>query len=559
MRSGSARRARRAVFLLATAGLGLQFGIGDLSAQVTAPNPTFTWQVVVNNGVVVPGDTRSFNSYNQPSVNVDGLVVFRARSKGGASGQPAHGVYLRDMALKTNVVRLFDRRTLVPDPNNLGAAFTEPPSFPRIDMWSATAASRANHRPTWRYLLTDGTESRAGTSGIYTNPFGELMTGASVLGAVPTFGFFAVPDIDGLRFDVFPGAPAVTDTNTIVFKGNYTQASVAHTGVYYRELADAPAGGAAPAVVIANTETLIPGSRTPFGSTAPPSAAGRRAVFAGFDNEEHPTKGGIYLAPLDDHSKRRLTALVGIGDPVPGERKRVVFNRLGEGVSFDGRFVAFWGAWGSEVRSLTLYCGEEGNAERVAYCLQQYPAGFTTTVPKHQGIFVHDIRNGRTVAVAKTGANFDDFLYWNFSGMVPGTGSSDDDGEPARWRAATFVAVSGLVDGKLTDANYHVAFKGRRVEGVAGDSVDGIYLAAGPGTTSFAVVCQTGMDGTLFDAAAIDPLSQTPLPVTTVGIERDGFRGRWLTINASMGTEDAGWAGIYLTGVPERWLGRTSS
>ena len=115
--------------------------------------------------------------------------------------------------------------------------------------------------------------------------------------------------------------------------------------------------------------------------------------------------------------------------------------------------------------------------------------------------------------------------------------------------------MSGLVDGRLNDATYHVAFKARRVasqNGVAGEPVDGIYLAAGPHAKSFAVVCQTGMDGTLFDAAAVDPLSHAPLPVTAVGIERDGFRGRWLTINASMGTEDAGWAGIYLAGVSER-------
>ncbi len=555
MRSGPARRALRVALLVATAGLSLQLGIRDLSAQLTAPSPIFDWQVVVNNGVAVPGDGRYFNSYNPPSVNVDGLVVFRARSKGGASGQPAHGVYMRDMAVKTEVARLFDRQVPVPAPNNLGVTITEPPSFPRIDMWSATAASRGNHRPVWSYLLTDGTESRAGTSGIYTTTFGELMTGASTLGAVPGFEFFAVPDSGGLRFDVFPGAPAVGDNNTIVFKGNYTRSAVAHTGVYYRELADAPAGGAAPAVVIANTERLIPGSRIPFGSTAPPSAAGRRAVFAGFDNEEHPTKGGIYLAPLNGRSNPRLTELVRIGGQVPGERKGATFNRLGEGVSFDGRFVAFWGAWGRDVRSRTMYCSEEGNADRIAYCRQQYPGGFTTTVPVHQGIFVHDTRNGRTSVVARTPGDFDDFLYWNFSGMVPGTSSSDDDGESARWRSATFVAVSGLVDGRLTDATHHVAFKARRVRSgnaVAGDPVDGIYLATGPHARAFAVVCQTGMDGTWLDAAAVDPLSHAPLPVTDVGIERDGFRGRWLTINASMATEEAGWAGVYLAGVSER-------
>ena len=36
-----------------------------------------------------------------------------------------------------------------------------------------------------------------------------------------------------------------------------------------------------------------------------------------------------------------------------------------------------------------------------------------------------------------------------------------------------------------------------------------------------------------------------------MGIERDGFRGDAFAINVSMGSEEAGWAGIYLTTVPE--------
>jgi hypothetical protein len=36
-----------------------------------------------------------------------------------------------------------------------------------------------------------------------------------------------------------------------------------------------------------------------------------------------------------------------------------------------------------------------------------------------------------------------------------------------------------------------------------------------------------------------------------MGIERDGFRGDSLAINVSMGTEEAGWAGIYLTEIPK--------
>ena len=44
---------------------------------------SYAWQKVVNNFDLVPGtDSKPFNSYNQPSVNASGLIVFRARSKG---------------------------------------------------------------------------------------------------------------------------------------------------------------------------------------------------------------------------------------------------------------------------------------------------------------------------------------------------------------------------------------------------------------------------------------------------------------------------------------------
>jgi hypothetical protein len=40
-----------------------------------------------------------------------------------------------------------------------------------------------------------------------------------------------------------------------------------------------------------------------------------------------------------------------------------------------------------------------------------------------------------------------------------------------------------------------------------------------------------------------------PLPIASVALERDAFRGKWLAITASMEVEEAGWAGIYLTAV----------
>lgn len=546
----------------------LPFALALIAAAVSASAlddgvAWLEWRVVVNNGMTVPGDIRTFNSYNQPSVNVDGLVVFRARSRGGTTGEPAHGVFSRQMALGTPISTVFDRHTLVPSPNNLGAKFVEPPSFPRLDMWSNTVASRGNHSPAWEYILPSGTETRGGTTGIYTNPFSALISGASNLGAAPGFDFLAVPGTNPpIKFDVFPGAPASTDTATVVFKGNYSvsdpndrSVTISRTGVYYRELMDAPAGGTGPVIAIADAATAIPGTGVHFGAVAPPSASGRLAVFTGWDNEWSPTVGGIYLAPLDGPTPP-LRVLVRIGDRVPGQPAGTLFRNLGESLSFDGRFVAFWGTWGSATRTLVLQCPQEGNKDRLEYCRTTHPSGFMTTVPVHQGIFVHDIKTGHTRAVAKSPDDFTDFIYWNFSGMVPGsTSHADDDGEPPRWRAATFVAVSGLVDDRHTDATFHTVFKARTGQVVRDaylDPLDGLYLRTGPGASRIATLVRTAMDARLIDPAAVESVTGEHLSITDVGIERDGFRGRWLAINLSMGSEEDGWAGIYVTEIPER-------
>ena len=168
-----------ALILIMTAALAVAIGAAASAAAAetvvykdyTVPGVTFGWQTVVNNGVKVPveGDNRKFNSYNPPSLNVERLVVFRARSKGGMGGQPVHGVFTRDMAVAgTPVTTIFDRKTTVPQPNNilwppndLLTTFIEPPSFPRIDMWSDTIASRGNHQPVWNYVVAPIAHRRA--------------------------------------------------------------------------------------------------------------------------------------------------------------------------------------------------------------------------------------------------------------------------------------------------------------------------------------------------------------------------------------------------------------
>jgi len=537
------------------------------AAKPPAP-PLFTWSTVVNNNKFIPdvAPPRTFNSYNQPSVNLHGLVVMRARSQGGG-GQPAtHGIYTRDMSLEGSpIVRILDRSSLVPQPNNQGTQFVETPSFPRIDMDANVIATRGNHQPVWKV----GEDEPSGTTGIYTNPFGALITGAAKLGDVAEFSFFEVPEFPGTPFEVFPGAPSVTQGDTVVFKGNYTVGDVGKTGVYYRSLEDqpitvpdgttlTPAGGQSPVVLIANnSDTVIPGTTTVFGSTAPPSAANGKAVFAGFDNEANPTLGGIYLAPLEPSAE--LRTLVSIGDPVPGEARRNRFTRLGEGEAFDGRYVGFWGAWGtvtendpisgeaicvSGCRDVVLHCPTEGNRDRIAFCLEQCPEpdGCTVQVPVKQGIFVHDTVRRRTFTVAKTGSrSFHEFLFWNFSGKVPGVGQGDeggeDDGEPARWRSSAFVAVSAG-----PGAAFKAAFKAETADAV------GIYLGTGSGQA-----IQTVLDTTMA-GQDLDPEAPDGSMVTELGLEREGLRGDWLAVSAKMGveggTEEEGMAGVYLTRAP---------
>jgi hypothetical protein len=264
---------------------------------------------------------------------------------------------------------------------------------------------------------------------------------------------------------------------------------------------------------------------------------------------------------------------VGIGQRVPGESANETFNGLGEGGAFDGRFVGFWGAWGEETRTLRLYCAEEGNKDRIAYCNQNLVCADTgetledpnsvcddtgcyqdKEVPVNQGFFVHDIETRRTRIVAKTGAQFDEFLFWNYSGKTPCTGGghsvegAEDDGEPARWRSSAFVAVSSW-----GGATFKAVFKARTgefVNRVYVDPVDAIVLKRGPGKAPFVTVLDTTMNG-----QTLDPEALPNSTITELGIERESLRGSWLTVNASMGiegdSEEDGMAGIYLTELPK--------
>ncbi len=597
-------------------------------AAVPAADPSASppWQVVVNNAETIPGHPgRTYNSYNPPSVNADALVVFRARSTGRQQG-PVSGIYVRRMAVAGSPIhRIADRDTVVPEPNNtayppgggdhaggshggggdghgggqgggpewLPATFNEFPSIPRIALTRDAVATRGNHPPVWTWGPEED-EARAGTTGVYfdpaaAEPLSTLRTGASLLGEVGQSVYvdltylFAVPGVLPItRFEVFPGSPSITDEGVIAFKGNYTDpvTGAGKTGVYYRHIAADYAGGLQPIELAADSNTIIPNHRDcradiTFGSTAPPSAAQGHMVFVGYDDEDDPSCGGIYRAPLAG-PPGRLTTLVGLETPVP-LRGAGAFRRLGEGLSYDGRFVAFWGAWGEEMRNLRLYCPEEGNRIRRDYC--NHAGDFADgngdvnsicvddagaplgrcyqhkQVPVNQGVFVYDTRSGRLQLIARTGEDtgHDDFLYWNYSGAPPGAGESEGCGEPPRFRSAAFLSVSGRAG-----ATFRVAFLARRAEtdadGVYTDPVDGLYLAEALGAAEIATVTllETGWEGTVLDPSAVDPDTGATLPITGLALEREAFRSGWLAIAASMGTEEAGWAGIYLADLRDR-------
>lgn len=515
------------------------------------------WQTIVNNGFTMPNSDNKYSSYGQPSVNENGLVVFRARSTGG---QRQTGIYAR-LFPKGNVFEIADLTTFVPYPNNLESTFREFPAVPRIAASNDLIAFSGIHKPVYRYLLPDGTETRVGTTGIYVrSPNGLLINGTSKIGVAPGFENHAVPGtIPLIGFDVYPGAPAITDSGKIVFKGNYTKDGIGQTGIFYRDLFDVPEGGTQSVEMIASSETEIPGmppsfKSFTFDSTSPPSVAGESVVFLGLDNEDDPHYGGIYMAPIS--RQQNLQLLVGIGEAIPDLGGQAM-TRLGEALSFDGRFIAFWGAWGTETKTVRLFCPEDGEANVIEYCKGQDPNSVFDPrterwyqdkhVPLNQGFFVYDMALRYTYLAAQTTSEFDDLLFWVYSGRPPGVGGDskelveEESGEePPRWRSSGFVTVADEV----------VVFKARHAAqtktGEYVDIVDGIYLKNAVNRMPIEALVETGMSSDLLDPSIPTGI----LPITGLGIERDGLRGARLTITAAMADEDNSWGGIYYARIP---------
>lgn len=509
----------------------------------------YDWRTVVNNGDTIPGTGNArFSSYGQPSVNSTGSVVFRARSTGG---QRATGIFIRHSEMEP-ILKIADLNTEVPYPNNLNTHFQEFSAIPRIAPNERFVATLGLHQPVYRYLLPDGTETRAGTNGIYVQlEAGSLITAESKLGKAPDFGFFSVPNYKDTAYDIFPGPPAITDEGVIAFKGNYTVDGIGKTGVFVRRLLNTAAGGNEQSMMIATSDMEVPNMPPSFAvlnfdSTSPPTAVGEKVLFLGLDNEDDPHAGGIYSASIKGGP---LELLVGIGNELPGLKIGEI-TRLGEALAYDGRYLAFWGAWGKETFAQRLYCPVDGNRDIINFCNGVDPHSIfdeetqrwyqDKEVPLNQGIFLLDTYTNMAYLVADNISDFNDFIYWTYSGHIPAP--DEPDAEIPRWRSAAFAAMS---DGR-------VVFKARTGDldkhGAYVNPVDGVYIGYPLADDTLSAIIETGMEGAWFDPS-VSKLFRATLPVVGFGIERDGFRGDKLAMTISMADEENSWGGIYVADV----------
>lgn len=526
------------MFLLAPTYGQLTRADGPLSATAVGG---ISWQTIVNNGFVVPDGKPTFKKYDAPTINVNGIVAFRATT---GEDLADIGIFYREFP-KGPVYRFADTTTQVPYPNDIYGQFTAFPAVPRIAPNSDRIVASAFHTSVWSDPNAP-VDAGLGTAGIYSLLNGqELMTGMTQLGGMPYLDQYRVPNTKATPFSAFPGTPAITDSGKLVFNGEYSEDSLLRSGIYFRQLYTQNGYGEAMTMLIADQRTLMPTNDPDakiyeFGTFNSPTVYGDRVVFTGFDDPITRNAGGIFIANIE--ADPVIEKLVAIGDSF-ADLKIERIEQIGNDVSFDGQYVAFWASWGDVTRNIRLNCPTEGDPTLIAYCNGVDPASLydkekavwyqTKDVPAYQGIFLYNIKEGTLYLAAKTGRRVSDFVFWNYSGDVNGA-------DTPRWRPSV----------SLTTSNGDVVYKARfgkvDVDGRYYNPVDGLYMRDPVANTPVLMLVETGMEGSYIDPTT--PMGATySLPITNVDIDRDGFRGDKLAVLANMSDGNVLWGGIYYT------------
>ena len=521
--------------IIASVGASLFF-LGATSASLAA-----TWRPLVNTLDTVPGSTTTkFVRYSAPSINGLLTAVFRAEGADGSAG-----VYARNLnpvsAAKGPLITIAQSGGIVPQPNNLGALFDDFSDFPRIDKSASSISLVGLHGPVWTPA-----PPQLGKSGIFVTDIKKtplsLTTAVSQLGSLQGFSKWQVPNAPaGTTFDrvTYASNRTIAGVLHVVFRGEYQDGGPQH-GVYYRAMDPA---NTSPIYSLRNTKTsLIPGlANTLFGYLSPPSAGGYdTAALIGLDkpivwtSTQNPTWGAVSKMHLTKNAY--FPSYVKLGYKVPGVSGAAYFTRFGDTVSWNGRYILFWGSWGTAFKPVKMVCPTEGDPEAIQSCNAKYQTTPTPVmqVPVNQAIVIFDDRPKTSRLIDRTNGTGDDFVFWKYS-------SADQTWHPSIQLALDSEANS------LPSPQTWVAFKMRKgvigpADGLWSSFSDHIYLTVGLNAKTDLLATGT-TDGIVLDPKA------TGMKVVELELEREGLRNKILGVQARMQNlaGSGGLAGIYLS------------
>lgn len=585
-----------------------------LTNAVTTATPVFTWSVVVNNAdTATKSGSETFFSYNAPSINNDGLVVFRARAKmshggeenegeneesnqpetkkpngngggttqagqggsehesGGHSGncgmeiggspggaednEMIHGIFIRDSTNPGSTIEAIAiRGDKVPEPNNMtgtnAGTFNSFPSFPRIDAESATLAFRAQSKPSYQYTVGEET-IKSGTSGLYATPYGApLMTAIRNIESGSPFTEYLVPGTS-TRFEQFPGSPSTTG-NFITFKGNWSYPEEESDGAIQASDEEAELTVGMTGIYYRDMTGQYPVYKIAEKGNLIPEDA----VPSSY-GEENPATFGSTAPPSAAGGKVVFTGLDVESDPKAGG---IFMADIKPNPTL--KTVA---SFNTEVPGNS---GQKLNAFGEALSFDGRYVGFWAG---WGGTFLKNI----SCPPDGNGALVQDCLEKSENGL--GSYTFDVKEHQGIFLADTLaekiylVAETGQENGMFDDFlfwNYSgnpEKGEGARWRSSAYFAVDGdnvVFKAEKDGKTglygAFDVTSDLFAYDDIFtiletgmDGSLLDPQAKG-MWITALGIERDGFRNGRLAIAASMANDEESWAGIYTTNtVPE--------
>jgi len=330
-----------------------------LLATDKAKAASFTFTKIADTSTLIPGGTGTFTTFNDPSLN-QGNLAFLGRGNG-----EQEGIYTRiDNTL--NVVA--NRNTFIPGRQETFLYLYNP--------------SLSNGSVAFTGGRTEGYPPETADLGIYTNLGGSLQTVVDqntprpnssfnlVTGAVFNNGIVAFKDRYSDIYTIKDGVPNfIASRNTFIPGGSgafssfgdnlaLDNGSVAFAGFGFDPIYQAGIytnlGGSLK--VVANRNTVIPGSTSNFETFGDPALSNEFVAFRGF---------GVYGSNISGIYTNMGDSLLVVADSntlIPNSSNR--FLRFGD-PSLDNGNVAFWGFGGNFMYPTGIYTNLGGSLSKV--------------------------------------------------------------------------------------------------------------------------------------------------------------------------------------------------